>query len=95
MRNIHSDHSAHRHGLGSSGHSHAPSHYDRASAIGAALNAGFVIAEISFGLIAGSVALLADAAHNLGDVLGLLLAWRAAWLGRRPPTRRRTYRLGS
>ena len=47
-----------------------------------------------FGLAAHSVALLADAAHNLGDVLGLLLAWAAAWLGRRRPTRERTYGYG-
>jgi cobalt-zinc-cadmium efflux system protein len=58
------------------------------------LNAGFVAAEVVFGLTAHSVALLADAAHNLGDVLGLLLAWWAAWLGRRHPTRVRTYGFG-
>ena len=58
------------------------------------LNAGFVAAEIAFGLAANSMALLADAAHNSGDVLGLLLGWGAAWLARRPPTRRRTYGWG-
>jgi len=62
--------------------------------LGAALNAGFVVAEVVFGLAAHSVALLADAAHNLGDVLGLLLAWGAVWLGRRRPTRERTYGYG-
>lgn len=83
------------------GHSHGDDHglspagsHDRAFAIGAALNTAFVAAEIVFGLAANSVALLADAAHNLGDVLGLLLAWAAAWLGRRPPTRHRTYGWG-
>jgi cobalt-zinc-cadmium efflux system protein len=58
------------------------------------LNLGFVVAEIAFGLAANSMALLADAAHNFGDVLGLLLGWGAAWLARRPPTRRRTYGWG-
>ena len=54
------------------------------------MNFGFVLAEAGFGLAANSMALMADAAHNLGDVLALLLAWGAAWLTRRPPTRRRT-----
>lgn len=58
------------------------------------LNAGFVAAEGGFGLAANSMSLLADAAHNLGDVLGLLLAWGAAWLARRPPTARRTFGYG-
>lgn len=53
-----------------------------------------MVAEVIFGLAAHSVALLADAAHNLGDVLGLLLAWGAVWLGRRHPTRHRTYGYG-
>jgi cobalt-zinc-cadmium efflux system protein len=77
-------------------HHHAqPGHgYDRAFAIGTALNLGFVAAELAFGLAANSMALLADAAHNFGDVLGLLLGWGAAWLARRPPTRRRTYGWG-
>jgi cobalt-zinc-cadmium efflux system protein len=63
-------------------------------AVGVALNTGFVAAEVIGGLAANSVALLADAAHNLGDVLGLLLAWGAAVLARRPPSRRRTYGWG-
>jgi cobalt-zinc-cadmium efflux system protein len=62
--------------------------------VGAGLNAAFVIAELISGLAANSVALVADAAHNAGDVLGLLLAWGAAWLARRPPTPRRTYGWG-
>jgi cobalt-zinc-cadmium efflux system protein len=66
----------------------------RAFAIGVALNTGFVVAEVVGGLAANSMALLADAVHNLGDVLGLLLAWGAAWLGRRPPAARRTYGWG-
>jgi cobalt-zinc-cadmium efflux system protein len=76
------------------GHHHSPHGHDRAFAIGTALNLGFVVAEIGFGLLANSMALLADAAHNFGDVLGLLLGWGAAWLARRPPTRRRTYGWG-
>jgi cobalt-zinc-cadmium efflux system protein len=59
-----------------------------------ALNGGFVIAEVAFGLAANSMALLSDAAHNFGDVLALLLAWGAAWLGRRPPSAHRTYGWG-
>jgi cobalt-zinc-cadmium efflux system protein len=76
-------------------HAHGPANYDRAFAIGTALNLGFVIVEAVFGLLANSVALLADAGHNLTDVLSLLLAWAAAWLTRRRPTRRLTYGFGS
>ena len=67
---------------------------DRAFAIGAAVNLAFVVGEVGFGVAANSMALIADAAHNFGDVLGLLLAWAAAFLGRRPPTSRRTYGWG-
>ena len=84
MAHHHHDHS----------HHHAHHGHDRAFAIGTALNLGFVVAEIMFGVLANSMALLADAAHNFGDVLGLLLGWGAAWLARRPPTRRRTYGWG-
>ncbi len=77
----------HAHGHGRGGHG-------RAFAIGTALNVGFVAVEIVAGLAAGSIALLADAAHNFGDVLGLLLGWGAAWLGGLPPTRQRTYGWG-
>ena len=73
---------------------HHGQRHDRAFAIGTALNIGFVAAEIAFGLAANSMALLADAAHNFGDVLGLLLGWGATWLTRLPPTRRRTYGWG-
>jgi cobalt-zinc-cadmium efflux system protein len=76
-------------------HDHAPTgEYDRAFAVGTVLNLGFVAAGVGFGLAANSMALLADAAHNLSDVLGLLLGWGAAWLARRPPTRHRTYGWG-
>lgn len=88
------DHHGHAHGHGGHHHAAPPAGFDRAFAMGSAMNAAFVIGEIIFGLSAHSVALLADAAHNLGDVLGLLLAWWAVSLGRRQPTRSRTYGLG-
>jgi cobalt-zinc-cadmium efflux system protein len=78
----------HRHG-----HSHAPRDMGRAFAIGVILNAAFVVAEAAAGLWTGSMALLADAGHNLSDVLALLLAWGAVVLARRAPTARRTYGL--
>ena len=56
-------------------HSHAPANYGRAFAIGVVLNLGFVIAEFFYGQASHSLALVADAGHNLGDVLSLLLAW--------------------
>lgn len=66
----------------------------RAFAIGASVNFAFVIIEAVFGFFSGSLSLLADAGHNLSDVLGLLLAWAAAWLAQRPPTEKRTFGLG-
>lgn len=77
----------------SHGHTHAPTDFGRAFAIGIALNFGFVIVEAVFGGIAHSLALVADAGHNLSDVLGLLLAWGASVLARRLPSQRRTYGL--
>jgi len=72
-------------------HAHEVKSYDRAFAIGIFLNVVFVAIEAGYGLIAGSLALLADAGHNLSDVLSLLLAWGASWLARRSETRQRTY----
>jgi cobalt-zinc-cadmium efflux system protein len=72
-------------------HQHEPTTYNRAFAIGVALNLGFVVAEAVFGVFAHSLALVADAGHNLSDVLGLLLAWGAAMLAQRRPTGRRSY----
>lgn len=66
---------------------------DRAFAIGVALNVGFVVLEGIAGWWGNSLALLADAGHNLSDVLALVLAWGASVLSRRPPSRRRTYGL--
>jgi cobalt-zinc-cadmium efflux system protein len=75
------------------GHSHAPANYGRAFAIGVALNLVFVAVEAAWGVMGHSLALLADAGHNLSDVLGLLLAWGAGALSRRAPSERRTYGL--
>ncbi|MDO9695255.1 MAG: cation diffusion facilitator family transporter [Candidatus Latescibacteria bacterium] len=72
-------------------HVHAPHDYNRIFAVAVALNVGFVIVEAGFGVAAHSLALLADAGHNLGDVLGLLLAWGASRLVQRKPSQRRTY----
>jgi cobalt-zinc-cadmium efflux system protein len=74
-------------------HDHAPQDGGWAFAIGVGLNAAFVLIEGAFGLYAGSLALLADAGHNLSDVLGLLLAWGASVLARRRPSGRQTYGL--
>ncbi|MBS0546184.1 MAG: cation transporter [Proteobacteria bacterium] len=87
----HADH-GHDHGHAHAhGHSHAPANFDTAFAVGVGLNLTFVIAETIYGFQANSLALLADAAHNLSDVAGLLLAWGASWLGRKKPTARRSY----
>ena len=80
----------HAHG---GGHVHAPASFGRAFAIGIALNAGFVFLEAIYGYLGNSVALFADAAHNLGDVLGLVVAWIASILVRRAPSARFTYGL--
>ncbi|MBV2245735.1 MAG: cation diffusion facilitator family transporter [Lentimicrobium sp.] len=67
--------------------------HGRAFAIGIALNVGFVIIEVIYGLMANSSALLADAGHNASDVLGLIFAWTAAWLATRKPKGKYTYGL--
>ncbi len=84
---------AHNHSHRDHGHDHPTSNYNRAFAIGIVLNVSFVIVEAVYGVLAHSVALLADAGHNLSDVLSLILAWGASWLSRRPPNRRYTYGL--
>jgi cobalt-zinc-cadmium efflux system protein len=83
----------HDHDHGHHGHSHAPKDFDAAFAIGVLLNAGFVAAEVVYGLRIDSLALLADAGHNLSDVLGLLLAWLASVLVKRASSSRFTYGL--
>ena len=77
----------------SHGHDHGTSSYNRAFIVSVALNTGFVVIEATYGILANSLALLADAGHNLSDVLGLLLAWGASVLVRRRPTARRTFGL--
>lgn len=85
---------AHNHNAGAKhGHSHAPANYGRAFAVGVVLNTAFVAVEATFGVLSNSLALVADAGHNLSDVLGLLLAWGASILATRQPTQRRTYGL--
>jgi len=91
MTHEHCDHDHHGHSHGGLGHSHAPADFGRAFAIGVALNIGFIVVEAGFGAFAHSLALMADAGHNLSDVFGLLLAWGAIALARRRPTERRTY----
>ena len=76
----------HHHGHGGKGHG-------AAFALAIGLNALFVVAEVTAGFVSGSTALLADAGHNLSDVLSLLLAWGATILAKSAPTSRRTYGL--
>ena len=86
-------------GQGHHGHGHGHGHghrsHGRAFALAIVLNLGFVIAEVVAGLVSGSIALLADAGHNLSDVLSLVLAWGASRLVQRPPSARYTYGLKS
>jgi cobalt-zinc-cadmium efflux system protein len=79
-------------------HDHGPRHAHavpaaglRAFALGTLINLGFTAVEAAYGLATSSLALLSDALHNLGDALGLALAWAAARLALRPPSARRTY----
>ena len=74
-------------------HDHGPADFGRAFAIGITLNLGFVIAETAFGFVANSMALLADAGHNLSDVLGLVVAWAGAVMAKRAASPRFTYGL--
>lgn len=86
----HDHHHGHGHDHGH-GHSHAPKDFGRAFALGIVLNTGFVVLEAGAGLIYGSMALIADAGHNLSDVLALALAWGASIAARRPASGRFTY----
>jgi len=76
-------------------HHHAPASFGLAFAVGISLNGAYVVAEVVFGILSNSLALIADAGHNLGDVLSLLVAWVASRLARRLPTERYTYGLRS
>ncbi|HEY4354052.1 MAG TPA: cation transporter, partial [Paraburkholderia sp.] len=97
------DHSSHNHGHHGHSHSHAGHHHHahapvaghgRAFAIAVSLNVAIVVVQAIYGVLAHSTALLADAGHNLSDVLGLLLAWGAAWLATRRPSARYTFGYG-
>ena len=68
--------------------------YDRVFAIGITLNVSYALIEVVAGFWLNSLSLVADAGHNLSDVLGLLLAWLAVWLSRRQPSARHSYGLG-
>ena len=91
----HHDHPHDHHHDHAHTHVHAPASFGMAFAIGIALNTGFVVVEAVYGVIANSVALLADAGHNLSDVLGLAAVWLAAHLATKAPTARYTFGLKS
>ena len=74
-------------------HSHRGTDFSRAFAIGIVLNAGIVAAQLAYGILGNSMALIADAGHNLSDVLGLVVAWAGAVVAKRSPSRRFTYGL--
>lgn len=82
------DHADHHHGHA---HVHAPANFNQAFAIGIGLNAAFVAIEAFYGWKVNSLALLADAGHNLSDVAGLVLAWGGALAGKLQPSARNTY----
>ena len=84
MGNHHSHSHDHSHG-------HTTANYNRAFAVGIGLNLIFVGVEIFYGLLANSSALLADAGHNAGDVLGLVFAWFAMWVAKKKPKGRYTF----
>lgn len=88
-------HHHHDHGHGHGHHHHGAGNHGLAFAIAVLLNSVFVVAEVAAGFVSGSTALLADAGHNLGDVLSLLLAWGASVLAARPASSRYTWGLKS
>lgn len=88
-------HHHHDHGHGYGHHHHGAGNHGLAFAIAVLLNSVFVVAEVAAGFVSGSTALLADAGHNLGDVLSLLLAWGASVLAARPASSRYTWGLKS
>jgi cobalt-zinc-cadmium efflux system protein len=90
---LHDHHHGHDHAHGGIGHSHAPDTFGWAFAIGIGLNTVFVAGELVVGVLSNSVALLADAGHNMFDVLGLFAAWIATVLAARAPTPHYTYGL--
>jgi cobalt-zinc-cadmium efflux system protein len=91
-----SAHQNHRHGRdahGRAGDTHGPRNFGPPFAIGTILNLGFVILEAVYGVWANSLALVADAGHNFGDALSLVMAWTATVLARRVPSQTHTYGL--
>jgi cobalt-zinc-cadmium efflux system protein len=88
-----SDQDGHDHDHAGLGHVHAPASFGRAFAIGIGLNPALVAAEAVYGYLGNSTALLADAGHNLSDVLGLVVAWAASVAAKRAPSGRFTYGL--
>ena len=98
----HADDHHHEHGAHDNHHDHGHGHHHALPADGINLRMGFavvlnlifVVVEGGFGFVSNSVALIADAGHNLSDVLGLVCAWGAMYLGRRPPGEKFTYGLG-
>ncbi len=88
-------HEGHGQGHGGHAHDHAPKDFGRAFAIGIVIQSAFIVAEVIVGLGANSLAVLADAGHNVSDVLALALAWGATHLGKRKATKGRTYGLRS
>jgi cobalt-zinc-cadmium efflux system protein len=87
-------HGTHAHGAGHQHHGDPDSHA-RAFVVAIGLNAAFVLVEFGYGFVANSTALMADAGHNLSDVLGLALTFGATLLARRSPSARFTYGLRS
>ncbi|MEH6757534.1 MAG: cation diffusion facilitator family transporter [Parasphingorhabdus sp.] len=90
----HSGHAHHSHHDRHGAHGHMPTDFSRAFAFGIMLNIIYIVVEVAYGLASGSMALLADAGHNLSDVLGLAVAWAGAALSKRPPSKQFTYGLG-
>lgn len=76
-------------------HEHGPASFGRAFAIGISIQSAFIIVEVVVGLASNSLAVLADAGHNVSDALALALAWGATYLGKRKSTKGRTYGLKS
>jgi cobalt-zinc-cadmium efflux system protein len=89
----HGSHSHSHAGHSHAGHSHAPKQFGTAFAVGIALNTAFVVVEAGYGYAANAMSLVADAGHNLSDVLGLVAAWIASVLVQRQRTARYTYGL--
>jgi cobalt-zinc-cadmium efflux system protein len=86
-------HHGHSHGHGHGHDHHGHDDFTRAFALGITVNAAIVALQLVFGLLGNSMALIADAGHNLSDVLGLVVGWAGAVMARRSPSRRFTYGL--